>query len=128
MLRHNTAHFRDASITYHVLQAGSANTLECEVARPGETAQLISCKGVPALLLIQGAMGDAAVSLIPLWCFEMGHPHPQAAPFQSPSNPVRKLDEEYVSGLRTEYCAGIALEGKLARLIKARPLLLPDEE
>lgn len=73
----NTTQFRDASLAYKVIQAGSADARERQVAQSSDTTQLTTYNGVPAILLIQGSttrgrlFSDSALvlrdGLSPVW-------------------------------------------------------------
>jgi hypothetical protein len=128
-----TTHFHDASITYHVLQAGSANTPERQVAQASDTTQLTSYRGAPALLLIQGSktrgrvfMDSALVlrdGLSPIW--EIQHSGTHSIRIDYSGTRVRRSDSAPDTALRRvehTYDVPVFHFNELNQLIRSVPL------
>lgn len=128
-----TTHFHDASITYHVLQAGSATTPEREVAQSSDTTQLTSYKGVPALLRIQGSVTrgrvyiDSALvlreGLSPVW--EVQHSGAHSIRIDYSGTRVRRTDAAPDTALRQvdhTYDIPVFHFNELNQLIRSVPL------
>ncbi len=128
-----TTHFHDASITYHVLQAGSATTPEREVAQSSDTTQLTSYKGVPALLLIKGSVTrgrvfiDSALvlrdGLSPIW--EVQHSGAHSIRIDYSGTRVRRSDAAPDTALRQvdhTYDIPVFHFNELNQLIRSVPL------
>ncbi len=128
-----TTHFHDASITYHVFQAGSANTPEREVAQSSDTTRLTSYKGVPAMLLIQGSTTrgrvfiDSALvrrdGLSPIW--EIQHSGAHSIRIDYSGTRVRRSDSAPDTALRRvehTYDVPVFHFNELNQLIRSVPL------
>lgn len=128
-----TTQFHDASTTYQVLQAGSANTPEREVAQASDTTQLTSYKGAPALLLIQGSktrgrvfMDSALVlrdGLSPVW--EIQHSGTHSIRIDYSGTRVRRSDSAPDTALRRVehmYDVPVFHFNELNQLIRSVPL------
>ncbi len=129
----NTTHFRDASIMYHVLQVGSANAPEREVAQSSDTTRLTSYNGVPALLLIQGSTTrgrifiDSALvlrdGLSPIW--EVQHSGTHSIRIDYSGSRVRRSDSAPDTALRQvdhTYDVPVFHFNELDQLIRSVPL------
>jgi hypothetical protein len=129
----NTSHFHDASITYHVLQAGSANSPEREVAQSSDTTRLTSYRGAPAILLVQGSTTrgrifiDSALvrrdGLSPIW--EIQHSGAHSIRIDYSGTHVRRSDSAPDTALRRvdhTYDVPVFHFNELNQLIRSVPL------